>query len=301
MKPIVLATAEPTGNYHFASFDENHSKNLLHLVSSVGGIQGSTYVETTDNMEVLHKASLVVLVGGVITEWTRHIGFMANEIGVPVVYSEMAYVNSSPVDFHLPDFIGYSAVSPYGVFNIKGFFNENDIDVEITGHPFLDNLPVYAPHENRILIMSSVFKKDNGYDLRNAIKELEANGYNVTVRTHPRESIENWKGFQISTLPLIQDLAISQAMVGVPGTAFLAAAALGVPTLALEDSVLDTTLPEFKYLFRYIHARDVVQAIKDVQPVDEDVKRFLVGPIGEDINGKNSADRLIEFWNNHRI
>lgn len=297
MKKIVLATSEPSANYHFASFDDKHAANLVHLIPSVGDVQGNTAVPTTDDMGVIDDAALVVLIGGTVSEWTRHVGFMANEAGIPLVFSELAYVPSEAANFYLPEFDAYSAVSPYGVFNIKGFFDSNEIDVTVTGHPFLDNLPEYSPHEKRILVLSSVFKKDAGAELRKSIKALSDNGYNVIVRPHPREQNAAWEGFNLSTeKSLIRDLSMSEAMIGVPGTGFIAAAALGVPSLAIEGSTLDTTLPEFKYIFRYVHANEIVGAIEKIPALEDIAGKFLTGPIGI-VDGKSSSDRLVEFWN----
>lgn len=300
MKKIVIATAEPAGNYHFASFDEKHSRGLTHLIPSVGEPQGKSLVPTSDNMDIIGEADLVVLVGGEISEWTRHIGFMANEAEVPVVFSEMAYTTKERAEYILPIIDAYSSISPYGMFNLKGYFNEDDLEVEITGHPFLDNLPTYAPDSKRILIISSVFKADAGVELRKSVKALEAEGYNVVVRPHPREMTDAWKGFQLSDEPnLIRDLARAETMLGVPGTAFIAATALGVPSLAIEGSNADGTLPEFKYLFRYVHASDVVGAVNGIPLLDDKSRKFLTGPVGIDEDGKNSADRLVEFWHSN--
>jgi hypothetical protein len=299
VKKIVLATSEPSANYHFASFDEKHAANLVHLIPSVGDVQGKTLVATTEDMNVIDDAALVVLIGGTVSEWTRHVGFMANEAGVPLVFSELAYVPSEAAGFYLPEFEAFSAVSPYGVFNMKGFFDSTDMDVTVTGHPFLDNLPEYAPQEKRILVLSSLFKKDSGVELRKSIKALSDNGYNVIVRPHPREKNSDWEGFNLSTeQSLIRDLAMSEAMIGVPGTGFIAAAALGVPSLAIEGSTLDTTLPEFKYIFRYVHANEIVGAVTDIPALDEVAGKFLTGPVGV-VGNHSSSDRLVEFWNSH--
>jgi hypothetical protein len=297
MKKIVLVTAEPSANYHFASFDEKHARGLVHLIPSVSEVQGDTQVVTTDDMSVISDASLLVICGGNVTEWTRHAGLMANEAGVPVVFSEIAYMHSDDGD-NFPEIEAYSAVSPYGVFNMKGYFDAEDMDITVTGHPFLDNLPKHEPVSKRVLVLSSVFKKDSGVELRKSIKALEAAGYDVVVRAHPRE-IESWAGFKLSTeSSLIKDLAQSEAVIGIPGTAFIAAAALGIPTLAIKDSANDKTLPELTYLFKYVKAHEIETAINHIDSLDDVSRTFLTGTVGE-VGGKNSSDRLVEFWHKY--
>jgi hypothetical protein len=298
MKKIVLVTAEPSANYHFASFDEKHARGLVHLIPSISEPQGKSNVTTTDDMNVIDDAALVVICGGPVSEWTRHIGILANEAGVPVVFSEIAYLDSTPSTLDMPVIEAYSAVSPYGVFNISGYFNEDDMDVTVTGHPFLDNLPEWKPLPKRVLFLSSVFKKDSGTELRKAARKLEEAGYDVVIRTHPRE-IESWNDFKVSKEPsLIADLARSEIVVGIPGTAFIAAAAMEIPTLAIEGSSSDSTLPELRHLFSYVKANEIEYSVKHIKPLDKVARGFLTGTVGE-LDGKNSSDRLVDFWHKH--
>lgn len=111
------------------------------------------------------------------------------------------------------------------------------------------------------------------------------------MRLHPRESKDSWDGFTLSkTRSLIEDLVSSEAVIGVPGTAFATAAAMHIPTAAIEGSTLDTVLPEYKYLFPYLKPSEVAKDIKLVAPLIPAATDFITGPVG------GSADRLIDFW-----
>lgn len=165
----VIVTAEPHANYHLSYFDSKHARGLVHLVPSVNDVQGESLVPVTDKLDVLDNAKLLVITGGVVTEWTHMIGYMANERDIPVVFSELAYTQETPEHPHVPDFKAVSAVSPYGAFNLHGYAEHLD-HIEITGHPMLDDLPEWNPEERRLLVLSSEFKSDAGASLKASIR-----------------------------------------------------------------------------------------------------------------------------------
>ena len=287
---IVVVTAEPKANYHFNYFNEQQAKHLVHLVPDLDNIQGSSLVKTVTGLEQLDEVNLLVIEGGDITEWTKTVGFYANSKGIPVVLSEMAYNSSEPASFDIPKLDGISAVSPYGSFNYHGYLDDDVVDIFVTGHPMLDVLPPYSPIEGRILVLSSEHKADGGAGLRDAVRSLEASGYSVEVRVHPRENVSLWNGFRLTDeSSLLKDIAKSSVVVGVPGTGFTAALALGVPTIAVEGSAEKGTLPEYRYIFKYVKAKDIKDYVGNIDPVDEKSRHFITGPVG------GAGDRLVDF------
>lgn len=289
----VIVTAEPKANYHLSYFDKKHAKGLIHLVPDVNDVQGVSLIPVTDKLDVLDNAKLLVLTGGVISEWSNMLGVMANDKNVPVVFSELAYTQETFEDSHIPRLKAISATSSYGAFNLHGYA-EHVEHVEVTGHPMLDALPVRMPEPKRVLVLSSEFQLNDGAALKLSIRSLEKSGWNVEVRIHPREKASDWAGFKLSSVPyLIEDLSRADVVVGVPGTGFAAAAAMHIPTLAVEGSTSDDVLPEYKYLFPYVKPADVAFEIENVEPLNAHAADFITGPVG------GASDRIVAFWKSH--
>lgn len=289
---IVVATAEPKANYHFTYFTSKQAKHLVHLVPDLSDIKGKSFVKPVTGLDNLEGANLVVMEGGDITEWTKTIGFLANDKGIPVVLSEMAYNSSKPAEFEIPKLEGISATSPYGSFNYHGYLKDDMVDIFITGHPMLDNAPAWTPKPKRILLLSSERSADNHHGLKLSIRELEKAGYVVDVRPHPREDVHVWDGFKMtSESNLLKDVASASVLIGVPGTGFAVGAALGVPIIAVKESAPKNVLPEYKYIFSYVKASEVSENVGFVKPLDMKTRSFVTGPVG------GAGDRLLKFWN----
>lgn len=290
----VIVTAEAHANYHLGYFGKKNALGLVHLVPEPSRVQGSSFVPVTGDRKVLDDAKLVVITGGVVTPWTASVGFLANSRNIPVVFTELAYTNEVYAADNVPRFSGISAASPYGAFNLHGYLN-NDIDaIEITGHPMLDNLPLHQPILRRVLVVSSEFKADTGVALRASVRKLEAAGYFVEVRTHPREDADLWRGFKLSSEPnLLNDLAASEKVIGVTGTAFAAAAAMYIPTIAIEGSTSEDVLPEYKYLFPYVNVDKLIFEIEKARPLNARAAEFITGPVG------NAEEKIMAFWRKH--
>lgn len=290
---IVIVTAEPNANYHFNYFTDKQAKHLTHLVPSLDNIKGNSFVKPVTGLEHLDDANLVVMEGGDITEWTKTVGFMANSKGIPVVLSEMNYNSSSPVEFEVPELSGISATSPYGSFNYHGYLNDDMIDIVVTGHPMLDGLHPWTPVDKRVLVLSSAV---NHSGLKKSIRKLEESGYHVVVRPHPMEDVSFWDGFRLTSEPnLLKDVAHASVLVGVPGTGFTVATALGVPTIAVKESAPKNVLAEYKYLFSYVKASEVSEHVGYAKPLDDKSRSFITGPVG------GAGDRLLEFWHKHAL
>jgi len=291
MRNIFLVTSEPSANYHFKYFDESHSKGLTHLVPSVGDVEQSSLVPVSSHIDDVKSADLLVIAGGSISEWCHHVALIAGRSLVPVVFSELAYVKTEPEEFDYPELAAASSVSNYGDFKLKTYLRDDELPIMVTGHPMFDSMPVWEPVTGRVLVVSAMFKRDAGSDLKDSVRRLEAAGYDVVVRPHPREHDSTWSGFNVSREPdLMKDLAQSSVVVGVPGTAFTAALALGVPVIAVDGSTMDDTLPEYRQVLPYVNANAVVAAVVESMSVPDKIRDFIVGPVG------GSADRLVEFW-----
>lgn len=293
---IVIVTAEPKANYHFHYFNEKQAKNLVHLVPDTENIKGKSLVPVVTGLDELDDANLLVIEGGDITEWTKAVGFVANDKGIPVVFSELAYNSSEPAEFEIPFFVGISATSPYGSFNYHGYLDDDMVEIVVTGHPMMDDLPSWNPKFKRVLVLSSESIADGGKSLKNSIKALDEAGYSVEVRPHPREADGFWDGYRLTDeVNLIKDLAKSHAVIGVPGTAFAAAVALGVPVVAIEETASNHVLPEYKYIFSYVASKNIVDFIDSVPALDVKAKYFITGPVG------GAGDRIVKFWEEHAL
>lgn len=291
MRNIIVVTSEPSANYHLKYFTEGDAKHLLHLVPSVGEVKQSSLVPISSHIDDVKKADLLVVAGGSVSEWCEHVASIADNSLVPVVFSELAYVKTEPEEFPYPNFVAASSVSKYGEFKLGSYLKDDGLNVTVTGHPMFDVLPEWKPVDGKVLVVSSVFKKDAGVELKNSVRVLEESGYDVVVRPHPKEHDDVWRGFKVSHVDsLLDDVASASFVVGVPGTAFSAALALNVPAVAVDGSTMDDTLPEYRQVFPYVDSSSIVDAVKHPQVVSDEVKDFIVGPVG------GSGVRLMEFW-----
>lgn len=300
MKNIMIVTSEPSAHYHLKYFKGATGRNLTHIVPSVDEVKEG-FINVSAHVDSVADADLLVVAGGNVSDWCSHVAFTAERYDIPVVFSELAYIKP----FTGEQFTGFSAASvasKYGEFKLRTYLNDDDLPVTVTGHPMFDSLPAWSPVKGRVLILSSLFKDDEVFSLRESATILQKDGFDVIVRLHPGESGERWGGFKISHEPdLLQDLMTAEVAVGVPGTVFTVAAGMGVPIIAVEGSTSDYTLEEFKHLFPYVKPTNVKDTVVNVTSgkknmlVSDELKSFIIPPMD------GNMPRLLAFWDAEAI
>ena len=292
----MIVTSEPSAHYHFKFFNPESVKNLTHIVPSVEEV-GVKYFNVSSRVDSVSEADLLVVGGGNVTDWCSHVAYIAERYDVPVVFSEIAYIKPFSGE-QFTNFDAASVASKYGEFKLRTYLNDDVLPVHVVGNPMFDALPSRTPVKGKVLIVSSLFKGDEAYALRESVNILLDEGYDVVVRPHPGEHADRWSGVKISyESDLLKDLSTADVVVGVPGTTFAVAAAMNVPVVAVEGSTSDYTLEEFKHLFPYVAPSDVKNMVVDVLEgnknvtVSDSLKDFIIPPTS------GNMDRLVGFWN----
>lgn len=300
MKNIMIVTSEPSAHYHLKYFKGVIGKRLTHIVPSVDEVKEG-FINVSAHVDSVADADLLVVAGGNVSDWCSHAAFTAERYDVPVVFSELAYIKPFTGE-QFTSFTSASVASKYGEFKLRTYLNDDDLPVTVTGHPMFDSLPAWNPVKGRVLILSSLFKDDEVYSLRESATILQKEGFDVVVRLHPGESGERWGGFKISHEPdLLLDLMTAEVAVGVPGTVFTVAAGMGVPIIAVEGSTSDYTLEEFKHLFPYVSTSDVKDVVRGVTSgtktmlMSAELKSFIVPKLD------GNMERLLSFWDSEAI
>ena len=298
---IVIATAEPLGAYHLvplypamgAATLAGHS--FTHLIPYPEKVQGEPWRSTSADLSVLEAADLVVLTGGGYTAWTELLARECVRIGVRFVITELAYGAQSDGQEH-PRPMALSAMSPAGAANLSRYHNWNQGDIVITGTPLLDDLPVWQPVVDRVLLLSSVESDTRDPDgvLKKIAGDLVAAGKHVVVRCHPREDRSIWDGFELdtSTTPA-RAASNAEIVIGYPGSAHPIAAAIGVPVVAVAPTAaLRDALPteQASVIPTWITDLSQVELLSHAVPTSASVLYATNGPSG------NSGERVVEFW-----
>ncbi|MEU7898435.1 hypothetical protein AB0B45_36930 [Nonomuraea sp. NPDC049152] len=170
--------------------------------------------------------------------------------------------------------------------------------ITVVGTPQTDDLPKHAPEPGTVLVLTSVTRSSPtggaapGTELLLAAAErLAAAGRHILVGLHPREDRSLWERYEISSVPSVRASARAEPAIGIPGTVFPVAAAVGVPLVGCTDPRLQ--IPDY-LLSVCSHtitaADDAVSAVTQAKPVSREVLYEAVGPIG------GSARRLLKMW-----
>jgi hypothetical protein len=294
---IVISTAEPRGAYHLEPLYQSMmlaSPRFTHLVPYPEPLQGLAWSNVSSDPAVLESADLVVVTGGGFTAWTELVARRADELNKPWIVSELAY-GSRPDGVERPHPHAVSAMSRAGAELFSAYHGVDVDDVVITGIPLLDNLPTWRPEPKRALILSSVdtATRDPDNVLRTLATRLVSEGWDVVVRTHPREDREPWSSFRLdASLTPAHAASSATVVIGYPGSAHPICAAIGVPTVAVAPT------PELYAALPPAHCAIIPTWVE--RPDDLDTTSLLAsssatieyvcGPIG------GSAQRLVDFW-----
>lgn len=229
---FICVTQEPHGSYHLAPLT---GIELVHLQPAP--VTPHPDVAVTDDSDMIESATALIVSGGLVTEFTDAAMVQASAAGVPIVFVELAYPSGhEPVPPSVtPDAV--IATSDAGQRVLEQLFS---ISALRAAHPTLANLPTHRPAPTpRLLIGSSASAEmpDDGERLRDMARLLEASGWLVTVRLHPREDAERWTGFTIDPAgTLAEALTPAWAFLAYQTTAFLTSNAMGVPSYHLAEA-----------------------------------------------------------------
>lgn len=299
---VVVVTAEPRGAYHLAplasSFKRTHAR-FTHLVPYPEPVQGpvAEAVTVTADYGVLDNCDRLVVTGGKFSAWTEFVARRAVGLGVPVVFSELAYVTTGLVPRTPLFFEQVTALSPNGAECVSRYLQVPRSSVFVSGTPALDGAPEWEPNEREVVLFSTVdaANRDPSFLLRSSALMLQEEGWSVRVRVHPREDVSYWQGFSIvseETVPV--SAARASVVVGYPGTAMVLALAVGVPVVSVAPTEeLRQVLTARQRAAIAQHPESVtavVDAVKCAQRPKPKLVAPLVGPLG------GSGDRIVGVW-----
>ena len=295
---IVLATAEPRGAYHLTPFDpvvRTSEHEWLHLVPYPESLQGCSAVSAVSDVSVLERADVVVITGGTLSAWTELVARYANDLGLRTCFSEVSYLRPTP--HHCPPrFDVITAVSKAGAQVISAHLDVPFEKIIITGTPLTDSLPPHTPLPRRVLLLSTseATQIDPDGNLRSLGLHLLEQGFDVSVRCHPREDSRTWEGFTLdSSASVIESAALASAVVCYPRTASAPVAALGVPVVSLVPGPEATSgLPAslINLGTRVNTWQEAAAALNDAPPVPREDLVDILGPVG------GSALRTVSHW-----
>lgn len=303
---IVFATAEPFGHYHLHPYASVLDGEAIHLIPYPQPVQGEQVLRVTADLGILDIATLLVVTGGTLTPWTEVLSWEAHRRGIPVVFSETAYPSREPLGRTTPPFALITASSPYSQEIYAQHFNTPENQILILGHPLLDGitaLPAARPNDptlpHNILLLSSVGLADtHRAALQRTISILTNAGHRVTVRPHPREDHSLWTRYTVTrnqgTKGLLADLATTDTVVGIPGTAYLAAAAAHKPIITVLDPSHPYALTEptlaYEHLSLCTDPESILETLSEVRPAPEGFYTELTGPV------EGSVVRHVTLW-----
>lgn len=301
---FVFITPEPYGAYHLVPLAPFFADNSIHLMPDDDHpVQGEELVKVTRDDSVIETCSAVIITGGTITPRTKQYAAAAARMGKPVFYVELAYAGGAPLgedtNWLKQAFTG-SEYSRQQIANHLGLAVE---ELQVIGYPHLDGLSsenignqIAERESNNVLLLGTVDALEINQLLQKVGKGFQKNGFKVTARTHPRDTSPGWEIFYPSEKTLLEDLMNNDVVVGIPGTAFLAASAANKIIWHPEHPEYNHLMPE-THLTELSNAlsvtnledtrRDVENAISTYIPVSEKIRNDIVGPT----DGK-AAERL---------
>jgi hypothetical protein len=138
-------------------------------------------------------------------------------------------------------------------------------------------------------------RRDPSLQLLAAAVSLRQHGWDVRVRTHPREDRTPWDAFDIIDGETQAESASSaQVVIGYPGSAHVLAAAVGVPVIALSpNEALASVFTERQSAAMSARVRsgaEVLSLIDSVRTPDPLLVEAVVGPLGD------ASRRIVDLW-----
>lgn len=294
---ILVATLEPWGTYHSAfAVGELAARgaHVAHLVPfTVEGPQVGQSSSIASGLDALLGADVLVVNALTAGSWPARAAARAVRLGVPVVFSHLAYLG--PATGRAVD-VPLSAVTAPSLSDARDTARHLGVDVsrvEVVGLPALDAAPVWCPVPSRALLVTTVSSPvHDPVVLKGVGSTLVAAGWDVVVAAHPREDRSIWSSWNLSSLSTLEAAASCQVAVGLPGTVFAQLAALGVPLVAVRDALLEREVPASVWaLASYLDApARLLDLVVSARPAAADLVEFTSGPRG------GATARLADVW-----
>jgi hypothetical protein len=294
---IVIATAEPRGAYHLtplAAVMAESSDAFVHLVPYSELVQGVPATEVSSRLAVIDTCDRVVLTGGTLSAWTELVCQYATSHHKPVIFTQLANLDNTAPVTPLASITLATALSSDGANSVSSYLRTPDVIV--TGTPALDGLPAWNPVPKRALLLSTsdMTHRDPTLELRVTADALRRHGWDVRIRTHPREDRAPWGSFTVVDGTQAESAASAQVVIGYPGSAHVLAAAVGVPVISLAPNfALASVFTERQAAVMSAHVRSTVEVldlIDSVRTPDPLLVEAVVGPIG------GASRRVIDLW-----
>ncbi|MFD7153767.1 hypothetical protein ACFV9C_04180 [Kribbella sp. NPDC059898] len=295
---VLLATNEPWGTYHaqpLLAEARRRGWELVQVVPDLSQIKPGDPVRVATLSDV-PQADLLVVNGA--EAWPADVA--AALMRLPMAASSLAYLK--PVEApRAKEFRSrlelVTAASP-AESDVFAKYLGWKRRVRMVGSAQTDDLPAYAPQQDRVLVLTSVTHPDQTGNaapgtqlLLDAAAKLQAAGKHIVVGLHPREDRTLWDRYEISALGSVPESASVECAVGIPGTVFPIVAAVGVPLVGCVDPKLQVPDYILSVCSSTIDAPEqAVAAIADAKPAGRGAVFNAVGPIG------GSARRLYSAW-----
>jgi hypothetical protein len=293
---VLIATNEPWGTYHVKPLLAEAARRgwrLTQLVPDYAGVTPGDPVPVATPADAPRAGLLVVTGAG---DWPADC--VARFRGLPVAASSLAY--QRPVEAPRAKEIRPRLITSSSPAEGRAFraYLGTGRHPRIVGSPQTDGLPVRAPAQDLVLVLTSVTHPDGtggaapGTEvLLAAAEKLAAAGKRILVGLHPREDRTLWDAHEIADVPSVTASARAQAAIGIPGTVFPLVAAVGTPLVGVTDpalSVPDNLLAVCSSTIG--DAGAAVSAVEGAHLPSAAALADAVGPVG------GSARRLLSEW-----
>lgn len=295
---VLIATNEPWGTYHVKPLLPEAQRlgwDVVQLVPDLTGVTPGDPVQVA-TLDDVPRADLLVVTGA--GDWPADCAAALKRL--PLVASSLAYllpVEAPRAHEFRRRLRAVTASSPAEASVFDDYLGTRR-RISVVGSPQTDDLPVHAPEDGTVLVLTSVTKSDGTGGsapgtqlLLDAAESLAAAGKHILVGLHPREDRTLWEQYEIATVPSVQASARAEAAIGIPGTVFPMVAAVGVPLVGCVDPALQ--IPDYILSVcssTITDAGNAVAATEAARPAPSDVLYEAVGPVG------GSAKRLLEVW-----
>lgn len=288
---LLIATAEPFGAYHLRPLVPAAAAagiDVRHLLPYPSPAQGQAF-PTSCTLADLDWCDLLLITGGTLNPWTSAVALHANTRDIPVVYAELASVTGAALAGPIPSVLAAYPATAHSALVLAEHL-QRSVDAPF-GQLVLDGLPQYTPLPRRLLALTRVSAEQPVANsaLRDALELLQADGWDVVVRPHPREPAHLWSAWNSAADgPLGQHAARAERVLTHPGTSTAVCAALGCAVIVLSGLDTDSDSDSTARLSTPLRdGDDVCAVVRNARPAPAALLAAAVGPVG------GAADRLI--------
>jgi len=245
---IVFTTTEPFGAYHLEAFaqarqDRHRHYEFLHLLPHLEPVQGEALITPVADLAVLHTGCVLVLCGGGFSPWLELVAGYAAGHGIPLAYVKVSRIDESKLPAGLPVALAVG----WGSVDVERFAGVWPTAVLLAaGSPQLDETVESRPEPMSLLVLSTSApdERDPSRLLPSALATLRREGWSPTVRLHPRETGDTWRGFPVLRGgSLASQIAGASRVVAYDGSLVAVAARHGTPVVCFDPGGTGNLLP----------------------------------------------------------